>query len=85
MPDLAGQLDDGGLPGRGVRRESLANQPGLVLQRVRDLAFEISPERAFGDPEQDGDSQSQDEDRAQDQSPDKGHRARAPRSFPLKR
>ena len=32
VPDLAGQLDDGGLQGSGVRTERLANQLGIFIQ-----------------------------------------------------
>jgi hypothetical protein len=73
------------LPGSGVFRQSLVNQTRLVLQRTRDIGFEIMPEGAFGHPEQDGYYENENEDRSEDQPLGEAHRPLAPRSFPLKR
>jgi hypothetical protein len=75
----------GRLPGRGVCRQSLIDQPGFIFQSPGNLMLQIVSKGTFRHPEQNGNGEDEYEDRSEDQPSDERHRLLATRSFPLKR
>ncbi len=82
---LLREARDGITPRQRIGRERLANELCLVFQCPSDVALKVAPQRLLRSPEEYCHGENEDKQRADYQPLSKVHRARTPRSLPLKR